>query len=114
MNYGFSITARRASDDGAGVFVLGQAWERGACRPILPMRPRCAMKEGEALDLVPVWETEEQAQGIMRRFEASPAAKRFAFKVVSIRASIEAGGVGSRKVGLFRGVEGWTVPAPLM
>lgn len=102
MNYGFSMTAQRASDDGAEVFISWQAWERGAFRPILQMRPRYAIKEGETLDFVPVWETETHALGLVRRFEASPAGERFAFKAVSIRASIEAGGVESRKVGLFR------------
>lgn len=66
------------------------------------------MAEGEETDYVPVWGTESEALAVVDKLAASAPGESFAFKVCDIRASVEAGGVGSSRVKYFRGVGGWT------
>ena len=112
MNYGFTISARKLSEETGGVFLSGQAVERGAFRLILPLKPRCQMVDGEESDWVPVWGTKQEAHAVISLLECSPAADTHKFKLCDIRATFEAGGVGSSRVKYFKGVDGWTVPTP--
>lgn len=110
MHYGFTITARKLSEESGGAFLSGQALERGAFRLILPLKPRFKMAEGEESDYVPAWGTKEEVCEIIQKLEASMAAETHKFKLCDIRATVEAGGVGSSRVKYFRGVAGWVVP----
>ncbi len=112
-NYGFTITAHLLAKVEPGTFISGQAFECGHFRPIIPMKPRVQMKEGEERDFVPVWATKEEALAMVGRFKTSAAAENYGFKAVDIKASIEGGGPMTRGTGLFRGVGGWTVPEPV-
>lgn len=111
MNYGFTISDRKLGEDTGGVFISGQALGRGAFRLILPLKPRFKMAEGEETDYVPVWEKESEATAVLGKLAASAAGESFSFKVTDIRASVEAGGVGSCSVKFFRAVAGWDLPS---